>query len=165
MPRISTRIEKLENKLSAKLHKHKRKLEKIWPFLLIGLYFYGVFVNSIRLGISSTFGDYTNSIWEWNPILSIAAIFTPTGLGITFFLILITCLITKKGYTIFSGYRFVRDPRGFDILPEATHGGSGWMNEKQIEAILQKGKAGEIDGTILGKAGRMETKIIPILNI
>jgi len=155
MPRISPLIEKWENKLSTKFRKHQRKLKNIWPFLLIGLYFYGVFINSIRLGTAKTFADPSappiESIWEWNPVLSIAAIFTPTGIGVTLFLVLMTCLITKKGYNWFSGYKFERDPRGFDILPDGTHGTGGWIKEKQMELILQRGKADEITGTILGK--------------
>jgi len=155
MPRISPFVEKWENRLSSKFGKYKKKLKSIWPFLLIGLYFYGVFINSIRLGTAKTFADPSEppigSIWEWNPVLSLAAIFTPTGLGVTFFLVLMTCLITKKGYRWFSGYKFERDPRGFDILPDGTHGTSGWMKEKQMENILERGMAGEISGTILGK--------------
>jgi len=155
MPRISPFVEKWENRLSSKFGKYKKKLKSIWPFLLIGLYFYGVFINSIRLGTAKTFADPSappiGSIWEWNPVLSLAAIFTPTGLGVTFFLVLMTCLITKKGYSWFSGYKFERDPRGFDILPDGTHGTSGWMKEKMMDTILERGKAGEISGTILGK--------------
>ena len=164
MPRISPLIEKWENKLASKFRKHKKKIQGIWPFLLIGIYFYGVFVNSVRLGIASTFGEHSDSIWQWNPVLSIAAIFTPTGLGVTFFMVLMTCLITKKGYNWFSGYKFVRDPRGFDILPDATHGSSGWMNEKQMDVVLQKGSAGEIAETLLGKSEEVRKKIIVMLN-
>lgn len=161
MPRISPWIEKWENRaeaacrLSPKFRKYKKKLKTMWPFLLIGLYFYGVFVNSIRLGTAKTFADPDappiDSVWEWNPVLSLAAIFTPTGLGVTFFLVIITCLITKRGYNLFSGYKFDRDPRGFDILPDGTHGASGWMKEKQMDLILQRGRAAEMNHTILGK--------------
>lgn len=156
MPRLSPLIEKLENKLAAKFRKHRKKLQGVWPLIPVGLYFYGVFVNSIRLGTAKTFagsGAGPRSIWEWNPVLALAAIFTPTGIGVTFFLVLITCLITKKGYNWFSGYKFMRDPRGFDILPEATHGGSGWMTDKQIDAVLLRGKSDALTGTILGKIG------------
>jgi len=131
---------------------------------MIGLYFYGVLVNSIRLGIAQTFPDPgappINSIWEWNPVLSLAAIFTPTGIMVTLFFVLMTCLITKRGYTWFSGYKFERDPRGFDILPDGTHGTSGWMREKQMDLLLDRGKVHEISGTILGKSRRMKTMII-----
>ena len=46
------------------------------------------------------------------------------GLGVTAVILLLVCLITKKGYSWFSGYKFTRDPRGFDILPDGTHGTS-----------------------------------------
>ena len=35
--------------------------------------------------------------------------------------------ITKKGYIWFSGYKYTHDPRGFDILPDGTHGTSGFQ--------------------------------------
>jgi type IV secretion system protein VirD4 len=152
MPRISPFVEKWENRLSSKFRKHQKKLRGVWPLLVAGLYLYGVLVNSIRLGIQTTFGDAPpETVWEWNPVLALTSIFTPTGIGVTLFLALMICLITKKGYNWFSGYKFTRDPRGFDILPDATHGGSGWMNEKQMDAVLLRGKAGELTGTILGK--------------
>lgn len=44
------------------------------------------------------------------------ALFTPHGLLFTAVIVLLICLITKKGYIWFSGYKFIRDPRGFDIL-------------------------------------------------
>ncbi len=155
MPRISPLIEKWENKLSAKFRKHSNKLKTVWPLILIALYFYGVIINSVKLGIASTFPKQgappIESIWVWNPVLSLAAIFTPHGIGITLFLVLMMCLFTKKGYSILSGYRFERDPRGFDILPDGTHGTGGWMKSTQMDVILQRGKADEVDGTILGK--------------
>lgn len=164
MPRISPWIEKWENNLAHKFRKHKKKLRRIWPMLLIGLYLYGVFVNSIRLGIRTTFPEPgqtpLETIWVWNPVFALAAIFTPTGLGVTFFLILMTCLITKKGYSWLSGYKFTRDSRGFDILPDATHGSSGWMTDKQIDMVMLRGKADELTGTILGKWEKVRKKII-----
>ena len=61
------------------------------------------------------------------------------------------CLITKKGYNWFSGYKFKRDPRGFDILPDATHGTSGWMDRKEMEQVVDLGSTSEMQGILLGK--------------
>lgn len=166
MPRISPWIEKWENKLAKKLRKHKKKIKGNLPFIIIGLYFYGVFVNSVRLGIASTFPkpgtEPVETIWVWNPVLSFAAIFSPQGIAITLFCVLMVCLITKKGYNLLSGYKFVRDPRGFDILPDGTYGTGGWMSEKQMDAVLQAGKPDGLNGTILGKWTEVRKKIIPM---
>ena len=129
------------------------KLKKRWPLILVGGYFYGMIVNSIRLGINSTFGDGdpAASIWTANPIKNLFAIFTPTGLAVTAVSFLLFCLITKKGYIWFSGYKYTRDARGFDILPDATHGSSGFMTQKEMETVLDRHAIAELDGTILGK--------------
>ena len=122
---------------------------------MLGLYFYGMLINSIILGVATTFPKQgappVQSIWVWNPFRNLLAIFTPTGLGVTFFCVLMICLITKKGYSWFSGYKFERDPRGFDILPDGTHGTAGWMKCTDMRKILDLGKAADLSGTILGK--------------
>ena len=64
---------------------------------------------------------------------------------------LLVCLITKKGYSWFSGYKFIRDPRGFDILPDATHGSSGFLTKKEMMEFLELGPASEVKGMMLGK--------------
>lgn len=157
MQKISKQIEKLEGYIMKKMKKNSllKKIKKHMLLFILGLYFYGMFVNSIALGIASTFPKEGNlpvkSIWELNPIKNLAAIFTPVGVGVTFFCVLIICLITKKGYHWFSGYRFKRDPRGFDIIPEGTHGTSGWIDRKALENVMMTGVPKELTGTILGK--------------
>ena len=143
----------LGEKASTKFPNLGAKLKKRWPLILVGGYFYGMIVNSIRLGISSTFGDGDPavSIWTANPIKNLLAIFTPTGLAVSAVSFLLFCLITKKGYIWFSGYKYTRDPRGFDILPDATHGSSGFMTQKEMETVLDRRAIAELDGTILGK--------------
>lgn len=123
MQKISKQIEKLEEYIMKKMKKNSilKKIKKHMLLFILGLYFYGMFVNSIALGIDSTFPKEGNppvkSIRELNPIKNLAAIFTPVGVGVTFFCVLIICMITKKGYNWFSGYHFKRNPRGFDIIP------------------------------------------------
>lgn len=156
MQRPSTYLAKWEERLSRSFERLGRKKLKTYGLLLVaGWYIYGMLVNSIILGISQTFpkagSEPVDSIWVINPIRNLLAVFTPTGLGVSFFSILMICLITKKGYNWFSGYKFKRDSRGFDILPDATHGTSGWMERKDMEKLMDIGPVEKLDGTIIGK--------------
>ena len=78
-------------------------------------------------------------------------VFTPFGLGVTAVVVLLVCLITKKGYIWFSGYKYTHDPRGFDILPDATHGSSGFLTKKEMGEFLELGDVTEVQGMMLGK--------------
>ncbi len=122
----------------------------------LGLYAYGLFINSIHNGIAATFGTSGDAprLIEWNPFRNFAALFTPTGFGVTFFLLLMLVLLNKHGkpYQFLSGYRFTPDKRGFDILPDGTHGTSGFMGRKEMGRILEYGKIDRLSGTILGKS-------------
>jgi len=113
-----------------------------------------MFLNSIRLGTAATFhteGEEIKSIWVFNPLRNWFVLFTPFGLGFTIVILLLICLITKKGYIWFSGYKFIHDPRGFDILPDATHGSSGFLTKKELGQFLELGPASEVKGMMLGK--------------
>ena len=158
MPRLSKLLEKLEDRLENKLggwyERHKEKVPVYIPTGLILLYFYGMLLNSIRLGIDQTFHDpegEIKSIWVFNPLKNIFAILTPTGLAATAVMVLLFCLATKKGYLWFSGYKYKRDPRGFDILPDGTHGTSGFLTEKELRSFLELGSPQEVKGMLLGK--------------
>ena len=58
-PRPSAYLEKLEDKLAERLgpwfERHKAKFPVYIPLGLLGWYFYGMFLNSIRLGTAATF--------------------------------------------------------------------------------------------------------------
>lgn len=159
MLRISHLIEKLENKVDRKIGKFLNKnKEKLWQYGTVGglcLYFYAMLVNSIRLGIHSTFSsagsEQIDSIIEWNPLKNLLALFSSTGMGVTFIIVLMTLLISKKGYNFLSGYHFTKDKRGFDVLQDGTHGTSGFMIRKEMEIILDIGEVSKMNGTILGK--------------
>ncbi len=165
MPRLSKLIEKLshtvekgesrvEKKAGRWYARHKGRLAFYIPLALIGWYVYGMFLNSLDLGIRSTFpknGEVVEGIWVLNPFLNWLKPFTPFGLGVTAVCAVLICLITKKGYNRFSGYRAVQDKRGFDILPDGTHGTSGFMTKKERALILDTGSVEEVDGTVLGK--------------
>ena len=127
MFRLSKLLEKLEDKLDARFKswfaRNKAKLPSVCqPSSSAGI-FYGMFLNSLRLGIASTFhqtDEEIQSIWVLNPFKNWGAVFTGFGIVTTLVIILIICLITKKGYIWFSGYKYTHDPRGFDILPDGT---------------------------------------------
>ena len=159
MLRLSKLIERLEAKAESRFGKwydrHKAKLPLYVPLTLAIWYFYGMLLNSMRLGIASTFhtssDEVIETIWVLNPFKNWFAVFTPFGLGATAIIILLICLITKKGYIWFSGYKYTRDPRGFDILPDGTHGSSGFLTKKEMKSFLEMGSAPEIHGMMLGK--------------
>ena len=163
MPRLSRLIEKAEDKVHSKLgswyERNKSKFRLCIPAAIAGWYFYGMFINSLRLGIASTFsagGDKPASIWVANPFKNLLAVFTPFGLAATAVIVLLICLITKKGYIWFSGYKYTHDKHGFDILPDGTHGTSGFLTEKAMRTSLEMGRVTDVKGMMLGKSKKHE---------
>ena len=74
MLRPSKLLEKLENlaeqKWGAWFERHKAKFPLYIPLGLVGWYFYGMFLNSLKLGREATFhvpGQEVVSIWVVNP--------------------------------------------------------------------------------------------------
>lgn len=159
MHRLSRFIEKLEDRVEQKcgpwLDRNKDKFRLYIPLGLTAWYFYGMFLNSLKLGTASTFcppGETPpESIWVLNPLKNWLVLLTPFGLGVTAVIVLLICLITKKGYIWFSGYKYTHDARGFDILPDATHGSSGFLTKKEMAGFLELGPAEEVKGMMLGK--------------
>lgn len=158
MPRLSKLIEKIEDCLASKwgcwYERNKASVPLYAVLGGIGWYLYGMFLNSLKLGKESVFnttGEVIESIWVFNPFKNLFAVFTPFGLGVSAFIALMVCLITKKGYSWFSGYKFTRDARGFDILPDGTHGTSGFATKKELAEHLELGSAEEVTGMILGR--------------
>ncbi len=100
MPRLSKLIETLEDYLEPKIgpwyERHKKKLPRYVAVGLIIWYFYGMVLNSIRLGTAATFhkaGDeVVGSIWVFNPFRNWFVLFTPFGLGATAVIALLVCL-------------------------------------------------------------------------
>ena len=156
MPRLSKLIEKIEDRLANKwggwYERNKGRVPLYAVLGGIGWYLYGMFLNSLKLGKESVFnttGEVIESIWVFNPFKNLFAVFTPFGLGVSAFIALMVCLITKKGYSWFSGYKFTRDARGFDILPDGTHGTSGFATKKELAEHLELGSAEEVTGMLL----------------
>lgn len=158
MPRLSKLLEKLEDTVEARwgvwFQRHKKKLPLNIPVGLVCWYFYGMLLNSMRLGIDAVFhntGQDVTAIWIFDPIRNWLAIFSGFGLKATAFFVLMFCLVTKRGYLWFSGYKYTRDPRGFDILPDGTHGSSGFLTRREMEAFLEIGPIRSVSGMLLGK--------------
>ena len=158
MPRLSKLIEKIEDRLANKwgcwYERNKARVPLYAVLGGIGWYLYGMFLNSLKLGKESVFnttGEVIESIWVFNHFKNLFAVFTPFGLGVSAFIALMVCLITKKGYSWFSGYKFTRDARGFDILPDGTHGTSGFATKKELAEHLELGSAEEVTGMLLGR--------------
>ena len=145
------------SKIGSWYERHKSKLRLFIPAGIVGWYFYGMFINSLRLGIASTFstgGEKPTSIWVANPFKNFIAVLTPFGLMVSAVIVLLICLITKKGYIWFSGYKYMHDKRGFDILPDGTHGTSGFLTEKEMREFLELGPVQGVKGMALGKYKR-----------
>ena len=131
MTPLSEYIAKLEERCRKRLERWKAKHNADWRLYAVlggmGWYFYGMIVNSVRLGIRQSFDVESDiaSIWVVNPFRNLIAPFTLTGLGLTAALLVLACLLTRRGFNWLSGYHPVHDKRGFDILPDGTH--ADWM--------------------------------------
>jgi len=151
-------VGKIEQRIIRKTKRIKKRMAgRLAGTLIPGLifwYFYGMIINLIHRGIFSVFGNSGEpgwAAWEFNPFVNWFAVFTPTGLGVTAICIIFIILFSKKVYHWLSGYRFVRDKRGFDIWPDGTHGTSGWLKPQEMETVCDVGEVGEITTTLLGK--------------
>ena len=157
MTPLSERIAKLEQRLNKRLKRWKAKHSADWRLYVVlggmGWYFYGMIVNSVRLGIRQSFDVESDiaSIWVVNPFRNLIAPFTLTGLGLTAALLVLACLLTRRGFNWLSGYHPVHDKRGFDILPDGTHGTSRFMKPEEMKAVLETGRLDDLTGTIYGK--------------
>lgn len=152
MFRLSEKVKKIEDKINDFITKNKSKLPTYIGLGLLILYCYGMVVRCIGVGVIN-FRNATNEEWfTLNPFKNIGAIFTPYGMMITIFVVLMYCLFAKKGYQLLSGYKTVRDKeRGIEILPEGTHGTSGWMNKNELSEVLVKGSLDTLEETLFGK--------------
>ena len=152
MFRLSEKVKKIEDKINDFLSKNKSKLPTYIGLGLLILYCYGMVVRCIGVGVLNFRNATTEEWFTLNPFKNIGAIFTPYGMMITIFIVLMYCLFTKKGYQLLSGYKTVRDKeRGIEILPEGTHGTSGWMNKNELSDVLEKGSLDTLEETLFGK--------------
>ena len=155
--RLSEQIAKLEDRLLSKTQRWRARHPGDWRLYAVlggvAWYFYGMLINSVRLGTRQSFQPDSGitDIWTVNPVLNLIAPFTPTGLGVTAAFLTLVLLCSKKARNWLLGYHAVRDKRGFDILPDGTHGSSRFMNLREMERILEVGKLDTLTGTVYGK--------------
>ena len=113
---------------------------------MLSLYVYGMVIRLVSVGSTA------EAMFTLDPLANIGAIFTPNGLKLSFFIALVYCLFTKKGYAWLSGYKTVRDKaRGIELLPEGTHGTSGWMSKSEMNEILLRGTLDTLKETLFGR--------------
>ena len=150
MFQLSKIVEKAEQKVGSKYKKYRNKIPRAMALCLFGLYFYGMLICSIDNGIKSTFGDSNETLLSWNPLTNILSVFSPTGLGVSFIILILFLLITKRGYSLISGYKTIKDKeRGIEILPEGTHGTSGWMPKTDMLKTFDVGTINSIKTPLL----------------
>ena len=154
---IKTTADRASRRFGSWISRNKKRLPFYIPLVLAGWYVYGMFLNSLRRGIDATFqagSDSVDSIWVFGLFQNLGAVFTSFGLSVSAIIFLLICLITKRGYFWFSGYRYIKDDRGFYILPDGTHGTSGFLAEKELHEFLEAGAISDIRGMLLGKQKR-----------
>ena len=154
------------------LQRYEEDRSKLIKHILIlsgAVYVTGAIINSVSNGISNTFNQTSLPLLELNPFKNLFAIFTPTGFGLIGFVVLMHCLFTRKGYSLISGYKTVKDKtRGIEILPEGTHGTSGWLSVKEVispkdkNSVFDTGKISDTTTTLLGKLDDSKTSYVGI---
>ena len=148
--KLQKRIEK-NSKINVIVCKIK---EHFWYYLictLLGIYLYGIIINSF-IGAMQNFTQGTmNQTFSLNPIKCFSAVFSPQGLGVAFFLAVMYFLVAGKWIYLITGVKITKDERNFNIINEGTHGTSGWMNKKERDKILVSGTADSLPCPILCK--------------
>ncbi|MCI8404431.1 MAG: type IV secretory system conjugative DNA transfer family protein [Clostridia bacterium] len=121
---------------------------------LIGLYLYGIVVASFRAALYNFMTNTDGKMFTLNPIKCIGAVFTPQGLGIAFFILIMYLLIKQNWLQYITGVKIQKDERNFYTVNEGTHGTSGWMERKDMKKTFLIGSADSVEGPILGKLAR-----------
>ena len=155
MFRLSDKLARLEDRISGrwgkKLDRFFDRRKGKWKFYIpLGLfcwYFYGMLINSVHLGIKSTFNANRRSgglHLGRQPIPQSAGRLYPHSLGVT--QSALSFVSSPKGLHLVFRLQVIRDKRGFDILPDGTHGTSGFMSKKEQEKILLTGPISSCPG-------------------
>ena len=121
---------------------------------LTGLYLYGMVVASFRGALYNFMTNTDGKMFTLNPIKCIGAVFTPQGLGIAFFILIMYLLIKQNRLQYITGVKIKKDERNFYTVNEGTHGTSGWMDRKDMKKTFLIGTADSVEGAILGKLAR-----------
>ena len=150
--RLSKIIEILENKAIAFYKKNKDSIPRYILILFIILYAAGFVVHSVTTGLHNFQSGSNDNLFIIDPVKNIKALFTPAGIGTVLFGFLMFLLFSGRGKDLLSGYKTVKDKeRGIEILPEGTHGTSGFMDKKELPEFLVSGSIEKVDETLFGK--------------
>lgn len=132
-----------------------RKIKEHFWFYFFGVlaftYLYGIVIRSFRTALSNFLNGTDENIFTLNPVKCFAAVFTPQGVGVIFFLFIMYALISGKWLHLITGVKITKDERNFFVSNEGSHGTSGWMTKKERVKILESGTADELPCTILCK--------------
>ena len=132
-----------------------RKIKEHFWFYFFGVlaftYLYGIVIRSFRTALSNFLNGTDENIFTLNPMKCLAAVFTPQGFGVIFFLFIMYALISGKWLHLITGVKITKDERNFFVSNEGSHGTSGWMTKKERVKILESGTADELPCTILCK--------------
>lgn len=132
-----------------------RKIKEHFWFYFFGVlaftYLYGIVIRSFRTALSNFLNGTDENIFTLNPVKCLAAVFTPQGVGVIFFLFIMHALISGKWLHLITGVKITKDERNFFVSNEGSHGTSGWMTKKERVKILESGTADELPCTILCK--------------
>lgn len=132
-----------------------RKIKEHFWFYFFGVlaftYLYGIVIRSFRTALSNFLNGTDENIFTLNPVKCLAAVFTPQGVGVIFFLFIMYALISGKWLHLITGIKITKDERNFFVSNEGSHGTSGWMTKKERVKILESGAADELPCTILCK--------------
>lgn len=152
MHRLSNAVKALEDKAEAFWKKHRSEMPRYCASAAVLIYCYSMIVHSVVVGIDNIWNDGSGELFTWNPFENLASVFTPQGLGMTFFLVIMYCLFSKKGFSFLSGYKTIRDKeRGIEILPEGTHGTAIWMDKKRAKEVLEVGTLSQVTAPLFGR--------------
>ena len=132
-----------------------RKIKEHFWFYFFGVlaftYLYGIVIRSFRTALSNFLNGTDENIFTLNPVKCLAAVFTPQGVGVIFFLFIMYALISGKWLHLITGVKITKDERNFFVSNEGSHGTSGWMTKKERVKILESGTADGLPCTILCK--------------
>ena len=137
----------------------KRKLGIILAVILglVGMVYLGGVLGQLLtnyhewLEADGLTGATTIQAVSWNPLICFPKAFTPNGLkGMFGFLLVIGgVFLYVKLHDRFGGKEY--DPRGFTKSKSGIYGTAAWMNEREMQEVLEIAPIEKAEGTILGE--------------
>ena len=88
MRRLSSLVEKAENKIIELWQKHKSAMPKIIGIIFLFLYAYGFVVRSLISAYRNVWENGKYPLFSLDPLANISAVFTKTGIGLIFFILI-----------------------------------------------------------------------------